>query len=151
MLSRTSTILCAKRQHMQRARVCHCCCKRLMLHQKLLLDPGYSQRFCFRRCNLAPETSCEPVRCRMFCEFGWARNETTGCEVCACAEAPEPTCEPVRCRMRCPFGWARNETTGCEMCACAEPPPPPADSSCPPITCALACEHGFVTDPATGE
>ena len=61
---------------------------------------------------LQDPTTCEPVRCRMRCPFGWARNTTTGCEMCACAERPEPTCEPVRCLMRCEHGFVKDPDTG---------------------------------------
>lgn len=47
-----------------------------------------------------PEPVCEPVRCRMRCEFGWAVDEHTGCEICSCADPPiDP---PQECR--CPIG-----------------------------------------------
>jgi len=28
--------------------------------------------------------ACRPVRCRMYCPYGWARDAITGCERCAC-------------------------------------------------------------------
>ncbi len=43
-------------------------------------------------CACAPEPEqpeppvCEPVRCRMYCRWGWAKNETTGTKLYLCAE-----------------------------------------------------------------
>jgi len=28
--------------------------------------------------------ACRPVRCRMYCRFGWAKDSITGCDICAC-------------------------------------------------------------------
>eukprot|EP00045_Choanoeca_perplexa_P011111 m.116402 g.116402 ORF g.116402 m.116402 type:complete len:838 (-) comp15517_c0_seq1:125-2638(-) len=42
------------------------------------------------------EPLCEPVRCRLYCEHGWAVNETTGCEICACKEEEVKCCDPLK-------------------------------------------------------
>lgn len=28
--------------------------------------------------------ACTSVRCRMYCRFGWAKDNITGCDICAC-------------------------------------------------------------------
>ena len=73
-------------------------------------------------CKRGPKV-CPLVMCRMHCEHGWAKDEITGCNICACAPPPEPfVCQPVMCRMHCEHGWAKDEITGCNICACAPPP-----------------------------
>ena len=73
-------------------------------------------------CKPSPEP-CPPVLCRMACKDGWAKDDITGCDICACAPPPAPsTCEPVRCMMACEHGWAKDETTGRDICSCAPPP-----------------------------
>ncbi|KAI0222388.1 Papilin [Lamellibrachia satsuma] len=55
---------------------------------------GNGNRFnSMTECNETCEPHrCEPVRCRMFCPFGWAKDES-GCEICKCVNP----CEDVRC------------------------------------------------------
>ena len=126
------------------------------------------------------ENPCEPVTCMMMCQFGWAKDEVTNCEICQCADPPvsdngsieegrTAQCEPLSCRITCQFGLAKDELTGCDICECAKPPvtiPPennPSEtipdnqgveedraSQCEPVTCRMMCQYGWAKDEITG-
>lgn len=58
---------------------------------------------------------CEPVGCRMYCEYGFVTGED-GCEICECA--PPPTgCPAIGCDLYCETGYQK-DANGCEICAC---------------------------------
>jgi|GEM_PF-2210609 len=63
---------------------------------------------------------CQPVLCKMYCEYGWATDPATGCEICACAEPPVTECPALPCKMDCPGGLVKDDN-GCDTCACADP------------------------------
>ncbi|CAH1794710.1 unnamed protein product [Owenia fusiformis] len=110
---------------------------------------------CCPVCNPAPRTMamgvasvCSPVTCRMYCDFGFVKNDTTGCDICKCNKSPcdvdpnpcpedsdKPVCDvrqgkavcirqhcPPICAMYCQFGFKINETTDCPICSCREHP-----------------------------
>ncbi|CAD5122915.1 DgyrCDS11314 [Dimorphilus gyrociliatus] len=100
---------------------------------------------------------CEPVRCKMYCEFGWKRDSKSGCEICKCADSCEDAtcprdkfcvesnsqvkcenCPVFRC-MACPIGqeYIRDER-GCKTCQCKV--------TCPVIRCAVFCPNGYKKD-----
>merc|ERR1712168_1587583 len=68
----------------------------------------------------APPNSCAPVRCRMFCFYGWAKGPN-GCPVCKCAGPAAATADDVKCpplcRMMCFKGFVRDQN-GCAICKC---------------------------------
>lgn len=83
--------------------------------------------------------SCEPVRCKKACEFGY--RVENGCEVCACKSSPMAAdvtnCPAIDvCDNQCPHGFMLDEQ-GCTTCKCK--------TACPPI-CRMACRHGFEKD-----
>eukprot|EP00730_Choanoeca_flexa_P000761 TRINITY_DN10326_c0_g1_i2.p1 TRINITY_DN10326_c0_g1~~TRINITY_DN10326_c0_g1_i2.p1 ORF type:complete len:854 (+),score=127.18 TRINITY_DN10326_c0_g1_i2:236-2797(+) len=41
------------------------------------------------------EPPCEPVRCRKYCEHGWAVDPKTGCEICECMQV-DKCCDPLK-------------------------------------------------------
>jgi eight-cysteine-cluster-containing protein len=58
-------------------------------------DPNNGGADCGGIC--VPPKECEPVACNLFCEFGFAVDET-GCEICECAPDPEqPACHVAGC------------------------------------------------------
>lgn len=87
-----------------------------------------------------PETpkppACQPVSCKMHCEFGWAKDPATGCEVCDCA--PPPLCPAILCAQGCTL--KKDAATGCDTCDCTP--------VCPAILCVAGCT--LKPDPATG-
>lgn len=84
-----------------------------------------------------PDSGCSPRRCRMFCNYGFKKDEQ-GCEMCECRDEPEG-CQEMMCKMseKCEFGHLKDER-GCDMCMCRSAP-----QGCPEIMCTMFCETGF--------
>jgi hypothetical protein len=87
-------------------------------------------------CNEPPV--CEPQRCDLRCEFGFATDPATGCGVCRCN--PPPFCPDILCGLYCPYGYKTDPATGCATCECVPEP------ECPEVLCDRFCEYGYRTD-----
>ncbi len=92
---------------------------------------------------------CSPVVCTLACQFGFARDPSTGCEVCSCNPAPALDGGPVACTadaFQCPDGtFVGRSGPDCRFVC------PASDAGvCGPNVCTLACQYGFARDPATG-
>ena len=35
-------------------------------------------------CMFVVYLACRPVMCEVYCEYGWAKDVNTGCDICAC-------------------------------------------------------------------
>ncbi|XP_038046743.1 multiple epidermal growth factor-like domains protein 6 [Patiria miniata] len=73
------------------------------------------QLCCSNGCGHSCVEGCRPVLCRMYCRFGWDRDEN-GCEICKC-KAPPSDCKPLLCRLGCRNGYQTDEN-GCDICKC---------------------------------
>ena len=78
------------------------------------------------------------MRCRMFCEHGFEKDEQ-GCDMCRCRteDTPavrRPVCPEVMCMMFCEHGFEKDEH-GCDMCRCLP--------VCPEMMCTMYCASGF--------
>lgn len=93
--------------------------------------------------------ACSPVACTLACQYGFARDPSTGCEVCSCNPAPALDGGPIACTadaFQCPDGtFVGRSGPRCEFVC------PVSDAGvCSPVVCTLACQYGFATDPLTG-
>jgi hypothetical protein len=115
---------------------------------------GRSGPDCRFVCPASDAGVCSPVVCTLACQYGFARDPATGCEVCSCNPAPAldggMACTPVVCTLACQYGFARDPATGCEVCSCNPAPALDGGMACTPVVCTLACQYGFARDPATG-
>ncbi|CAH1262938.1 LRP11 [Branchiostoma lanceolatum] len=50
---------------------------------------GSDEAVCQGEAPVEPEPVCEPVRCRMYCAYGWD-TDSRGCEICKCKFPEEP-------------------------------------------------------------
>lgn len=95
--------------------------------------------------------ACTPPVCTLACQYGFARDPSTGCEVCACNPAPalDGGGGPVVCTadaFQCPDGTVVGRSGPDCRFVC-----PASDAGvCGPTVCTLACQYGFARDPATG-
>jgi hypothetical protein len=96
----------------------------------------------------------------MYCQFGWAKDPKTGCDICSCYQ---PVCPDLsNCTEKCTNGYA-TDANGCKYCKCNPVSCLKActtykvntdgssscDCACPPKpTCNtfVACTKGFVVD-----
>ena len=85
---------------------------------------------CYGTCET--RSTCLPVTCDLFCEFGFAR-DATGCETCSCNPPPPPP-PPVRLCLDA-SGCGRGEY--CDHSVCFTAPCPPG-MACPAV-CYGAC------------
>jgi len=51
---------------------------------------------------------CSPVKCRMFCAYGFNRDEN-GCEICKCNDSPQP-CPQLNCANTCLNGYRKDSS-----------------------------------------
>jgi hypothetical protein len=94
-------------------------------------------------------SACTPPVCTLACQYGFARDPATGCQVCSCNPAPAVDGGPVVCTadaFQCPDGtFVGRSGPDCRFVC------PASDAGvCSPVVCTLACQYGFARDPATG-
>jgi hypothetical protein len=88
------------------------------------------------KCVSKAKVECSRVMCRMFCQYGFKRDEN-GCEYCACNQLPQE-CPNLNCDRTCSNGY-RQDYSGCQTCEC----------QCPPLACPNlidTCKNGLKKD-----
>ncbi|XP_071788249.1 uncharacterized protein [Asterias amurensis] len=103
---------------------------------------------CSNGCGHSCRQGCAPVVCRMYCRYGWDKDEQ-GCEVCKCKQ-PDLQCPAPQEET---FGICADSCTPDTQCGRGQKCCPNGCGgnqcmpACPPLSCGLTgCRYGHVTD-----